>query len=113
MLSDISKINRHATRVRPENRQIVTNFIESHEFLFVDILLAGLNDHETFHGSEWNQATFNRFKSYMEAQEKCISETLEKFSFHIEEDSLAIISQSGRPEIVCHLSWTWKLKRQY
>jgi hypothetical protein len=101
MLSSLSKIHREVARVRPSNRQVVVKFLESHQMLFIDILLAGLNDHETFHGSEWNQVTFEKFKNYIKAQEDRLSEVLKKLSYHIEEDNtLALVSQSGRPEMV-------------
>lgn len=83
--------------VHPSNRMLIQKFMSSTFVTSVDFLLAGAFEVDV----EWDEGLFNKFKPYVDQEERRIKETLETIKYFVDSPStLPLLNGTGRLERV-------------
>lgn len=96
----LRKITDLSEKVLPSNRASVDKFLGSEGLLIVELLLAVAYQAEEHVG--WDDAVFEKFKSYVIDQEEHMKESLRTIKYNIDAPStVTLLFGSGRIEKVC------------
>jgi hypothetical protein len=103
IVRDLAHLESSALETIPANRRVVGEFIGSPALRFIDDVLAGIPDEDTYDDVDWDHDyIFGQFKTHIHAEQRRMKKTLDSLRFNIDQDNtLNVITGGGRPETVC------------